>query len=52
MTKNFTHSCIICGHKMTASEIIEFMGTTQCPNCYRDDFIVPIDEEEGEDKND
>lgn len=44
-----THVCMICGHKMAASEIIKFMGTTQCPNCFRDDFIVPDKED---DKND
>lgn len=49
---NITHVCTMCDHKMTKFEIIEFMGTTQCPNCFRDDFIVPIDEEEGENKND
>lgn len=49
---NITHSCMICGHKMTKSEIIVFHGMNQCPNCFRDDFIVPVDSEEGGNKND
>lgn len=43
MTKNFTHFCMICGHKMTDSDVIVFHGMTQCPNCYRDDHVVAVD---------